>query len=180
MNNINNTKGFTLIEIIVTLVLVGILTAVAGLWISQAAGAFILAQQNVETMQKGQIAITRLIKEVNVIGTVSSGTPTGITFMSYGSNVDTGGGAGSLTTRSICYSAGTVSINDSGDCTGAATLVDNVLNFSLKYYAAYNGVGVGQGGWISGSTRLVDITLTLNGAGGTPMDFTARVYPRNQ
>lgn len=163
-------RGFTLIEVILTLVLAGILSTVGALWISKAAESFVLAQQNAETVQKGQIAMTRLVKEINALGSVSASSSTGITFMSYGSD---GGGSG--TNRIISYSGGTVSLNNGGG-SGAVTLVDNVAAFNLAYYDTYNAAAAAS--WSSTTSRLIEITLTLNGAAGTPIVFTGRGGPR--
>lgn len=163
IKNTIGTKGFTLIEIIVTLLIVGIISAVAGLWIVRTVDGFVFARQNAETLQKGQMALTRLIREFNMMGAVSSSTAASVSFTSYR--------GGNQTNSTIALAGSAVTLD--GD-----VLVDSVSGFEMGYYDTYNGTK--NTTWTSGSSSLIDIKLTLNGAGGTPMDFTARVSPRNQ
>lgn len=164
IKNMTGTKGFTLIEIIVTLLIVGIISAIAGLWMVQTVEGFVFARQNAETLQKGQMAITRLIREINVMGPVSSGTASAITFTSYR--------GGSPSSSAIALNAGTVTLD-------GEVLVDSVSNFVLGYYDKYDDV-TPKTTWTPSVSSMIEITLTLGGAGGTPMVFTARVSPRNQ
>ncbi|MDX9821343.1 MAG: type II secretion system protein [Syntrophales bacterium] len=58
-------RGFTLLEIIVSLFLVGIVTAVIGLSSYHMVNSFVFAQKNADTLLKGQVAIARMVKELN-------------------------------------------------------------------------------------------------------------------
>ncbi len=78
-----NKKGFTLIEIIVSLLIVGIITAVAGMGIVMVTQKFYFAKDNAETAQKAQVTLMRLMKEFAAISAVSAGSATSIAFSSY-------------------------------------------------------------------------------------------------
>ena len=67
----SDEKGFTLIEMIVTLVLVGITAALAGMWIVSVANGYVFAKMNASTVQKAQLAMTRLEKEFVAIRSVT-------------------------------------------------------------------------------------------------------------
>ena len=68
----SDEKGFTLIEVIVTLVLVGITTALAGMWIVSVANGYVFTKMNANTVQKAQLAVTRLAKEFAAIKSVDT------------------------------------------------------------------------------------------------------------
>ncbi len=167
-----NQKGFTLIEIIVSLILVGIITAVAGMGIVLVTQKFYFAKDNAETAQKGQVALTRLMKELAVISAVNSGSATSINFDSYK--------AGVLGTRQISWAGSSadpiVFDDDTTDGVAGDTLTDNVSSFALAYYDTYSSTS--DASW-SSSTKVIEVTLTLTGANDIASAFTVRVAPRN-
>lgn len=69
----SSRKGFTLIEIIATLVLLGITAVFAGMLLTTAVGIFIQNKEGAEDSQKVQVAMNRLIKELTWVeeGTLS-------------------------------------------------------------------------------------------------------------
>ena len=56
--------GFTLIEIIATLVIAGILTAVAGMGIVQVVRGYTTTRENARIAEQAQLAIARITKEI--------------------------------------------------------------------------------------------------------------------
>jgi prepilin-type N-terminal cleavage/methylation domain-containing protein len=64
----SNEKAFTLIEVIVSLVLIGIMAAIAGMGLIKIAEGYVFAKQNAETVQKAQIAMARIVKELSNAG----------------------------------------------------------------------------------------------------------------
>ena len=163
-------KGFTLIEIIASLVLAGILAAVAGMGIVQATKAFLFTRQTTEISQKNSLPMIRMrrsvmnLTDVSAIGSrsltlnrLSSGTEISETY-NWGGNIG---------------NPLTVSINGGA----AQTLADNIQNFSLSFVNSKNTA------WTVTDplTDLAHITidLTLQGGSATNIVFSENVVPRN-
>jgi len=164
-----NEKGFTLIEVIVTLILVGITAALAGMWIVSVANGYLFAKMNMNTLQKGQLAITRLTKEFTAIKSVSAANGNSVTFTRADSSV-----VGNVPVT-ISVSGNTLQLNVNG--MGNNMLTDHVNAFSLAYCDSATSTSCPTN-W-SSMSRIIEITLTLTGADNTPSTFTRRVTPRN-
>ena len=162
---ISGEKGFTLIEVIVSLVLAGIVGAIAVMGTVSVVKGYVFTKVNSATSQKGQAAMVRIVKELNVVNSVTSGNANRITFNSYRN--------GALVTHTISW-AGTINnpLLLDGD-----VLMDRVSNFVMAYYDTYNSQA--QSNW-SSSRRLIEVTLSIQGADNVSSDFTARVVPRNR
>lgn len=171
-----NEKGFTLIEVIVTLILVGITAALAGIWIVSVANGYIFARTNASVSQKAQLALNRLTKEFSAIQTVNIANTNG-TQITYTRTRVTGGTPGTV---SVVLSWGGISgnplqLNVAG--AGAQTLTDSVSSFALAYCDSPNSASC-PATW-SATSRIIEITLTLTAGNNTPVTFTRRVTPRN-
>jgi prepilin-type N-terminal cleavage/methylation domain-containing protein len=173
-------KGFTLIEVIVTLILVGITAAMAGMWIVSVANGYIFAKTNANTVQKAQLAMTRLTKEFTDLRSVTSSNGTGITF-------NRADGPAASVPVIISMSGTQLLINVNG--AGAQTLTDTVSAFSLSYCPDSTGVtpcgdavtNTCVATWTTATTspsRSIRIDLTLTG-NNTNSKFTQCVTPRN-
>jgi prepilin-type N-terminal cleavage/methylation domain-containing protein len=162
-------KGFTLIEVIATLVLVGITAAFAGMWIVSVVNGYLFAKTNASTVQKAQLAMTRLAKEFTAIDSIIPGSTTGIQ-ITY-----TRPDPPPLTTSTQYTVSRTGS--DPGPYTiqlGGNTLIDRVSQFDLTYC---DNAGSGCSTTWSSTSKIINISLTLSDAPNTP--FTQRVTPRN-
>jgi len=158
-----NQDGFTLIEIIISLVLVGIIAIFSAMGVSSIVEGFLITRANAETTQKGQLAMARLLREFVCITSVDpvTSSPTSIIFTSYKQGI-----AG---VHVVSWTADTLTLD--GDI-----LTDNVAGFDLGYLDSYSGAK--QGTWAS-SRRMIQITLSLKGANNAVSVFTDRVIPRN-
>jgi len=157
-------KGFTLIEVIVTLVLVSITAAMAGMWIVSVANGYIFAKMNMNTTQKAQLAMTRLVKEFRAISAVTAASANSITY----TRTDVASGS---VTRTVLLSGSVLQLNGN-------TLTDGVSAFTLAYCNNVDSTGC-PSTWTAATSRFIEITLTLTGANNTTSTFTQRVAPRN-
>lgn len=154
-------KGFTLIEIIVALVLMAIIAAVVSMGFLQVVKGYVFAKANADTVEKGQMAITRIIKELGNC-TITSGTASSVTFTRKSDS----------TTHTVTWTNGaTVLLLD------GVTLTDKVYQvngFAILYINKDGSSSTTP----SSSTVQVQITLQLTAAGNTltSSPFTNRVY----
>ena len=158
--------GYTLIEVIMVLALTGILTAVAGMTIVTMTQGFVTARTNADTAQKAELAMSRIVREFQVLSSVSIGTDRSITYEFR----DT---AGVLVTHTLSWNGGA---NDPIQL-DADTLTDDVNNFQLSYiYYDAMGNEITESSWTANS-QGIEVTLALNSAVNYP--YTARIFPRN-
>jgi prepilin-type N-terminal cleavage/methylation domain-containing protein len=156
-----NKKGFTLIEVIVSLVLIGIMAAIAGMGLVKISEGYVFAKQNAETAQKAQIAIARIVKELGAATVINaSPAPTGtlVNYTRAESSISP-----TPVTNNIMLSGSTVKIGLVG---AETTLIGGVTGFTLAYYNAAGGSTA-----TAADIRRIDVTLTLSGANNTSMPF---------
>ncbi len=153
-----NEKGFTLIELIASLVILVIVGALVIISTVKIVQGFVFTKMNAETSQKGHIALNRLTKEFTNIMSVTSGNSKEINFTS----------RNYITGHPIepPYTPQSVSWTSSGNplLLNTTELVDNVSDFSLTYGAEF---------------KVIEIKLSLFGANDNVSVFTTRVVPRN-
>lgn len=154
-----DSKGFTLIEIIASLVLVGIMAAVAGLGLVKITEGFVFTRASVTAAQKGQIALVRIEKELNRVSDITFGSPTSISYVSH-----KGGIAGNYSIR-----RSGVNLNLNNDI-----LTDNVEAFILKYYDSTGAAAA------PANAQIIQFELTLLGPENTQASFVNSVTPRNR
>ena len=161
--------GFTLIEIIVTLILVGLLSALAGTSLVQGVEGYLLARANAHLAQKAQVAGLRLARELMELSDVSSAAGTSIQYTN-----PTG-------QHGIALVDSTLKMND-GALPGVSTghiLIENVSAFTLTYFK-------GGSAWQAGTDDIRDLTsiqisLSVAHPDGTIGDqvFVTSINPRN-
>jgi prepilin-type N-terminal cleavage/methylation domain-containing protein len=144
----HNNKGFTLIEVIVSLALIGILAAITGIGLVQITNGYVLSKKNSETVQKAQVAMTRMIKELGTVKSISSSSATNIIY-----------------TRSDSVS-NTIQLSGELVQLSGSTLIDNVTAFSLTYYDS-----AGSATTTAANIRRIDISLTVRGADNQTSEF---------
>jgi len=154
--------GFVLIELVATLVLVGIIGAFAGLFLYTGINGFMASKRNSETALAAQVALDRISAELRHISSLPAANPpvanTSITYLSK----DLPG------TRRIRYDSGAGIIYFSRD--GAENpLLDNVATFTL----AWDSANMDNAGGDEISTISIGFTVTDVGT-----QFSARIHPR--
>jgi len=148
-------SGFTLIELITAIVIVAILSVIAGMGLVQIANGFVFAKKNAIASQQGQIALTRLAKEFSAIQSISSATATSITYTRTPGE-----------THTVSWTTENQPVTIDGD-----TLIGNVKSFSLTYYSTYNA----SGSPYSATTPVIEIALEIKGYMDTTLRFVDRV-----
>lgn len=169
MTPLQSQRGFTLIEIIVVMVVLGIMALMGSYGLGRAIEGYNLARENSEVSQKAQNALDRLAIELSHIPfdtgtsryTISAGT------------------AGSLT-----YTTNFGGVNETHTITqtGNQVLVDNlpltdlvVTGNGLQFsYLDKDGNAVGGGG-PDPALRIIQISLSLRGSVNITRTFNTRV-----
>lgn len=174
-------KGFTLIETVAVLLIVGVIAAVAGVGIVSGVRGFVQAREASTMAMEAQLALDRITREVlELVDVPADSTATRLVVRNVGA-----GGAGQFD-RSIEYVAnvegnrGEIRIaNGAQGAQNGDTLIDNVTAFSLTYWQE----DASSATWSAGTDpRLlsgVDVTFTLTAPGGTARTFSNRIVPRN-
>ena len=163
-------KGFTLVELIVTLVLVGIIGTFTTLFMYTGLNGYLRAKDTSEGALKAQIALDRISLELRDITAIDAITPK--------SNPDT------LADSNINYSTTTLPgsrkiIYDSnnGEISIDVDNVENVLLDEVKKFtltATYKDLNYYSGGELE--VESINVSFTV---GGIERSFSARIFPRN-
>jgi type II secretory pathway pseudopilin PulG len=152
--------GFILIELVTTLILIGVIGVFAGLFLFTGVNGFIASKRNSETALSAQIAIDRISAELRRISSLPEApvSNTSITYLSK----DLPG------TRKIRYDSGAKIIYFSRNGT-ENPLLDKVATFSL----AWDSANMDNAGGDEISTINIGFTIADVGT-----QFNARIHPR--
>lgn len=158
-------NGFTLIEMIISLVILSILSVLMSMGVSQIVKGYLFAKYNAQTTLMTQTAFTRLAKELSSIDQVAIGSRTAITYSFVKNGVSVPGRivSWSGTPNTPLYLGGNI-------------LAGNVSDFELTYHTSYNDPG--DNVW-NGSEKIIGIRLDTIGASGIVSSFSINVVPRN-
>lgn len=152
MKKTNLQKGFTLIEVIVVLILVGLLSAIAGTGLVAGVQAYLFSKDNASVSAKVQLAMVRINRELlncyNCSGT-SGNVASAFT--------------NDLGTRYLRLNNGNIELSSDG--TSYDTLLGDISSFSMTYNTDYS--------------ITVRIQSSKQPGGVTIPAFTTRVHPRN-
>jgi len=126
-----NESGFTLIEITVSLVLVGMMAAIAGMGIVTGTKGYLLAKENSHMAQKAQLAMARIQRELMELTGIAAGQadPAIIIYDNTSGRHAIARDGTSIKMFDLALTAVILPGMDQGDI-----LVDNVHNFSLDYF----------------------------------------------
>jgi prepilin-type N-terminal cleavage/methylation domain-containing protein len=155
-------KGFTLVELIVALVLVGIIGTFTTLFMYTGLNGYLRAKDTTEGALKAQIALDRIsleLKDINLISAFNSNTSIDFTSETL------------PFARRIRYDSGNDEILLSVDG-NEYLLVDDVPNFSLN--ANFRDLNYYSGGALE--VEFIELSFTV---GEIERPFKARIFPRN-
>lgn len=169
-------SGFTLIEVVVTMVLFGIIALVAGMGIVSFAKGYVFTRDSTHMAQKAQLAMARLNREFMEITNIAARDDTQPDPHVIYDNIS-GRHAiakdGNVIKMFFNLSSGTVTLPPSGD----NILIDNVDGLTLSYFKDFL---AGQPWLLTDDMDLltaIRFDLNLIGVGG---NFSTVVYPRNK
>ena len=151
-------SGFTLVEVIVTLVIVGIGAAVSGLSIMEGAKGYVFAKENAVTTQKAQLAIARMSREFLELSDVTSASSTEIQYVRDSESYI------------IRFANSQVTIDDN-------VLIDKVSSFTLSYRNSGGNPCQGTDSDLATIEISIDLTRADNDIG--TISFTTTVNPRD-
>ncbi len=170
MRFFRSQRGFTLIELVTTLILIGMIGAFAGFFLYTGIRGFLTSKFSSETALQAQIALDRISTELRHIQALVSPTPTStsIGYRSLDPVLLPG-------VRRITYNSANREILLSVD--GASNvLLDNVSSF------AFSGSTMDLDNSGDGNNEISEIRVTFtvrSDASGNETEFSAQVYPRS-
>ena len=157
---IKQENGFTLVELIVTIVLVGIIGTFTTFFLYTGISGYLRAKDTAESALKAQIALDRISLELRDIDLIDKNTYTKNARIDYTSVTLPG-------SRKILYSSGviTLDVNDSPH-----ELLDGVLDFTMEIKPEdLNADGINE-------VRAIEVSFKV---GEIRRLFSARIFPRN-
>lgn len=170
-----SNRGFTIIEIVMAIVLVGIFGWGVSLYITQVVDSWKFLTQRYELEQNGKLAMDFIIRDIREIDIDGSGDPQ-ISSASDGSITFTTADGETIT---YSYSGNTIYKAISGN---SQPLVKNVSSFRIRYYNKnYSEISPG-GGLLSQGEKsqiwylYVRFVLT---AGDQTAVYSSYIFPRN-
>ncbi len=161
---IKKENGFSLVELIVTLVLVGIIGIFTTLFMYTGLNGYLRAKDTAEGALKAQIALDRLSLELRDIDKIDAFTDN--TTINYTSTIKTLPGDRQITYNAV---ADTISMDVDGNVN---LLLDVVQSFTMT--AAYQDLNFYADG--TNAVEAINVSFTV-GEIGRP--FSARIFPRN-
>jgi prepilin-type N-terminal cleavage/methylation domain-containing protein len=161
-SSIRSQKAFTLVELIVTLVLVGIIGTFTTLFMYTGLNGYLRAKDTSEGALKAQIALDRISLELRDIDKIDLGTYSDDARIDYTSVI-------LPYNRKILYNGGVISLDVNGNTNA---LLDEVSGFTMRMiprelnYFADN----------KDEVQAIDISFKV---GDIERPFSARIFPRN-
>jgi prepilin-type N-terminal cleavage/methylation domain-containing protein len=157
-------NGFTLIEIIVTLILVGIISVFATFWVLDITRGYIQGIANMSTSLKGNVVLSRIYRELSNLHNISNADNDSILFSRENSTIGI-----ALVGNTLRMQKDTLPSS-----IDTPILVDNVDSFSLSYFKT-DGTNWNTGLDINQLAKI-HIELVLNSQ-STPVEFVTSINP---
>jgi len=150
-----NKKGFTLIELTTAIVIVSIISVMAGMGLVQIANGYAFARKNAVAAEQAQIALARAVKELSAVQAISlPPTATSLTYTRAGAS------------HTLAWASADQPLTLDGD-----TLIDKVQSFSLTYRDTYSAAASSY----SSSTAVIELTFVIKVYNDILLTFVQRV-----
>ena len=159
-----NISGFTLIEVIATLVLVGIVGVLATFGVVNLTNGYVQSVSNNASSSKAAVALNRIYRELSTLDAITTAEQHSILFSREGDEVGI-----ALIGNAVRMRVGEVTTADPG-----AILIDNVDSFSLAYFQDDGSVWDDTQNINQLAKITVEFILSNN---GTPVTFRMTVNP---
>jgi len=161
-NQRQTIAGFSLVEVLAALLLVGIMVSFTGLLLGPIVQTFVNAREATEIMHSSQLAMARMSREFTTTTNVVSGDSLAITYDTLDSN-------GVSHRRNIAWSGS----SGSALLLNGRMLIDDLKQFRLSYLD--NVAASRQSSWGT-DTTIIEVFMDIGSAGSS---YTNRFYPRN-
>lgn len=159
---IRQVNGFTLVELIVTLVLVGIIGTFTTLFMYTGLNGYLRAKDTSEGALKAQIALDRISLELRDIDNIDLGTFSDDTRIDYTSVTLPGN-------RKILYNGGVISLDVDGNVN---ELLDGISDFKMRMIPAELNYFADN----KDEVEAIDVSFKV---GEIERLFSTRIFPRN-
>lgn len=156
--NLKKQSGFTLIEFVVVIVIMGIIAAISSQMIATGLTSYLSNKDVLNATAQARLAIERITRDIRSVRSssdISTATATQFTF------TDTNG-------NSISYTLSGTSL-----MRGSQVLADGIASLSFTYYDKN-----GSAGPATANIRYVTVALNVT-QGNTNFNVDTTVYPRN-
>ncbi len=180
----SSEAGFTLIELIASLALLGLLASIFGMGLVAAVESYDFSRSNSQIAQKGQMAMGRMIRELTELSRVVSVGGGSDPFIVY-DRIEEVNGIPTTNRWGLAFDSASRQVRlyenlddttiDSGDV--GDVLVDHVAALSLRYFQSTNELLI----WPFDAPVTIQITLSLDrpDSSAQTQDFTTLIHLRN-
>ncbi len=161
--SLKKLKGFSLIELIVVIVIIGIFTAIGSQILSKAFSGYFDNKYLIEADWQARLALERMQRDIRAIRSPADITTAGASNLVF---IDTSG-------NTITYSLSGTSLDRQTNASTVQVLADGIQSLTFSYYDENDAVT-----GTAANVRYITISLhvTLNNTNFTVM---TSVYPRN-
>jgi len=179
-----NRNGFTLVEMIAVLLILGIVGAAGTLGFADAIRGFVFAEDTGAMAQKAMATMNRISTEIThleynpppshalhddtlAVGyEVTNSSDTSMTF-----NANYGQSRGTASAVTIAWANDQITINGN-------VLCDDVTRFDFDYLTSQSETGEGASSFAPLTTKIVDVSFDITGASGVTKTFSTRIVPK--
>ena len=173
MQTRSTQHGFTLVEMIVSLVILGVVAMVGTLGMAEVMRSYVMTSDHSSMSQKTQVALARMYLELQHLAEVTASGDTTITYRPRFTFAQ-----GVLAPAVIAYNAGAGTLTLDGN-----VLLDNVQQFELRYCTSSDLACNPTASFDDELTQVIEVNVVVGGAdtNGTgdrvPRVFQTRVQP---